>query len=73
MKIEMLETVKHAGDTYPAEDQRTVDDEIGRYFCDNGWARDMSGEYPTAERDISGQRVVHPDNALSGHNASEVK
>jgi hypothetical protein len=61
MKIEMIETVKHERDEYLAEDQRTVPDELGAYFCANGWAKDIEGQVPTGERK-TGVATVTPDN-----------
>lgn len=35
-------------------DTITVPDKLGQYWCDNGWARDVSGDYPTGERKTTG-------------------
>lgn len=73
MKINMLETVKHDGQTYEAEDTRTVPDGLGEYFCDMGWAKDASGAYAGGERDINKQRSIDPEKVYVGHKTSGVK
>jgi hypothetical protein len=49
MRIELLKTVKHDGRTYTQTDVLTVDDDLGKYFCENGWAKDLANVVPTAE------------------------
>ncbi len=48
MKITMLETVKHDGQTYEDGEQRVVSEAVGSYFCGHGWA--SSDEAPTGDR-----------------------
>lgn len=64
MKIELLETVKHDGQVFTEGDIRTVDDELGAYFCRAGWSKDVDGKVETAPRDVN--RVV----TLGVHNAT---
>ena len=71
MKIEMLESVKHDGGEYLQGDQRNVSDEVGAYFCGNGWAKDVDGKVATAERDVN-RKVLAPANVFHGHKAGEV-
>ena len=68
MRIEVLERIKHDGRVFDAEDISTVNKAMGEYFCDNGWARDLSGEYPTAERSTTRKVVLSPDkiNLING-------
>lgn len=63
MRIEVIEpeSFKHAGDQFDYEDIRTVPAVTGKYFCDNGWARDLSGKYPTAERDTKRKVMLSPE------------
>ena len=35
------------GDIFEFDDQRTVSDERGEYFCRAGWVEDMSGQVAT--------------------------
>ncbi len=68
MKIEILESFKHDGEEFVKDDTRTVDDELGAYFCSAGWAKDCDGKVETAPRDVN--RVVTLDihNAVSDQN-----
>jgi hypothetical protein len=53
MKIECLTTFKDADNGTPATfhlgDTLTVSDADGARFCAAGWAKDTSGQVPTAE------------------------
>ena len=60
MKVEILEEngIKHGNkdgilEVFNFGDIRTVPDDVGEYFCALGWAKDVDGKTPTAERDIS--------------------
>jgi len=72
MKIELLEKVMHGRDVFEAGDVRTVQDDLGAYFCSCGWAKDVDGNVETAERDIHAKRMV-PDSVVHGVSTSEVK
>lgn len=61
MRIEVIEPFKHDGDQFDFEDVRTVPAAVGKYFCDNGWARDLSGKHPTAERDTKRKVMLSPE------------
>ena len=50
MKIKLLETVKHGGHEYVADDEVTVADDLGEYFCTAGWAQDLAGDIKTGDR-----------------------
>lgn len=50
MKVEALETIKHHPHYLSAGDQITVDDELGQYFVDLGWCRNV-------ETDEVGERI----------------
>lgn len=51
VKIEILSLIKHDGQEYLAEEVRKVAPDLARYFCKNGWARDLSGQIATGEPD----------------------
>lgn len=42
MKIEVLCTFLHEQARFEVGDMRTVSDELGSYFINNGWARDIA-------------------------------
>lgn len=72
MKIEILETFLDGRDRYENGEVREVSEDSGAYFCGCGWAKDMSGNVQTAERQKNGE--VRLDIRGSNHNqtASEV-
>jgi hypothetical protein len=43
MRIKVKELIKHGRERYEAGDERTVDDELGAYFVENGWAAEVGG------------------------------
>lgn len=53
MRVKILEDVKHDGSDYLKDDELTVTDDLGAYFCENGWAKDASGTVTTAKRDVN--------------------
>ena len=65
MKVKILEDIKHEGQQFTKDEQLTVDDALGTYFCNAGWAKDMAGKVKTAERDP--HRKVLLDVASAGH------
>ena len=70
MRIEILETIKEGRDEFVKDDIRTVSDELGKYFCDNGWARDVTGQANTAERETA-EVSITPDNVTHATEAGE--
>ena len=60
MKVEILETIKHERDQFEAGETRVVPDNLGAYFCANGWAKDTEGKVETAERDIHRTAILDP-------------
>lgn len=52
MIVEMLEDVLHGRETFAKGEHRRVSDEDGKFFCGNGWAKDLDGQVETATRDI---------------------
>ena len=51
MKVEILEKkLKSHGYIFEQGDVVTVPDDVGVAWCGNGWAKDMDGNTPTAER-----------------------
>lgn len=53
MKIEVLEN-RLSSDGFSGElgDRFTVPDNIGSKWCALGWAKDLSGSFPTGERKV---------------------
>lgn len=47
MRVEALTRFKHGRETWEHGDIRTVADDLGTYFCDCGWAKDLDGNIPT--------------------------
>lgn len=72
MQVKFLEQIKHQGNNYEADDVTTVDDQTGAYFCSNGWAEDLSGSVPTAERDVNRRVTLDVDSAKQNTRA-EIK
>ncbi|WP_430009851.1 hypothetical protein [Methylophaga lonarensis] len=62
--IKMLETVKHAGVSYPKDAQLPVAKTLGEHFCDMGWAEDVDGKCPTGERDVHRKKLISPDDVV---------
>lgn len=69
MKVEILEEKLKAKDRetgrhYDLEegDRVTVSDLCGQHWCDQGWSKDLSGDYPTAERRVV-NATVQPHSA----------
>jgi hypothetical protein len=48
MRIKINQTIKHSGRPYAANDELTVDDGLGAYFCSCGWATRLDGDGPPA-------------------------
>ena len=51
MRVEITEqNLKDAGHDLVKGDRITVDDELGKYWCSLGWAKDTSGKVKSAPR-----------------------
>ena len=62
MDIKVLRDFLHGTHRYRQGDVcHQVDDLVGRYFCDAGWAEDLSGAYPTGN--------PGPNTVLAPHSA----
>src|SRR3990167_2615112 len=67
MKIKVLEEKFLDGrDTYLKDEIRTVEDERGRRFVENGWAEDLDGVVKTGDRDKSHGRNLDIQNSTLG-------
>jgi len=65
--IEILRNIKHDGQQFHAGEIRIVTDQLGGYFCGNGWAREKGGEVMPADttpKTLSVKSVTH------GHKAA---
>ena len=70
MKVEILEpSIKHEIDgvlvTFEQGEIRSVPDNVGSFFCANGWAKDVDGNVETAERDVNRLAMLDVDSAVS--------
>ena len=64
MKIEALTTFIIGRDRFEAGDVRTVSDESGAFYCDCGWAKDITGQTTTGTQadgsvDLAIQNATH--------------
>ena len=67
MKIKVLEEkFLDCRDTYLKDEIRTVEDERGRRFVENGWAEDLDGVVKTGDRDKSHGRNLDIQNSTLG-------
>lgn len=71
MKIELLEKVLHGRDKFEAGDVRTVDDDLGAYFCAAGWAKDLDGNVETVPHQKN-HKVLVPDSVAHKLTSTEV-
>lgn len=70
MHVKILEElIKHEIDgvlnTFEKDEQRSVPDAVGAYFCKNGWAEDVEGNAETADRDPGAAVELGVDSAVS--------
>lgn len=76
MKVEFLESVKHAIDdelkSFSEGDIVTVPDAVGEYFCSLGWAKDVDGKVETGERDTN-KVVLTPARVRQTAQAQEIE
>ena len=66
MKIEVIELFLDGKDRFEPTDIRTVDDERGAYFVNNGWAKDLSGEVATGAPGANADLVIESSAHVSG-------
>jgi len=69
MKIEILITFKHDGQTFETGEVRVVDDVTGEYFCRAGWAKDLSGSVATGKPNTN-DVVLMVDNITNAKNTT---
>lgn len=67
MKVEILTSFTHKGENFILDDQRTVSDADGEYFCRAGWARDLSGTIPTGNPGPADVVLEVQDTSVSTH------
>ena len=70
-RIQMLNDVKDTDGVYLKGEVRLVTPEKCGYFCGVGWAKDLTGEVPTAELDTSPKELV-VSSAKNGTKAAKV-
>lgn len=71
LKIEAFEDIKDGPFVVTAEDIITVPHEYGARWCENGWAKDVTGVVPTGRREVMGVKLV-PTPSVHVAGASEV-
>lgn len=71
MRIECLTNFKHGRRDYTKDDQITVDDELGAYFCTAGWAKDLDGNVETVVH-TPGDVVLAPAGVMHGHGVDAI-
>lgn len=78
MRVKILEDeFRHeiAGEglrVFRKDDELTVPDADGEYFCANGWAQDLEGNVETAERDTN-RKVLFVDKVAETTAAGEAQ
>jgi hypothetical protein len=70
MQVKILEeSIKHEIDgilnVFTKDEVRSVPDEVGQYFCANGWAEDVAGDVETVERDANADVSLDVDSVVS--------
>lgn len=61
MWTEILLPFADGGELFAKGETACVEEWRGKYFCDNGWAKDMDGKYSTATPN-RGMIIIRPDN-----------
>jgi hypothetical protein len=56
--IEIVQTFKHGGQTFYQGERRVVSEGDAGYFCGLAWAKDLAGETPTGEPDLSPKKLI---------------
>jgi hypothetical protein len=69
MKVEILKEFKHGKEVYFPEEIVITEDTICKFWCDAGWAKDVSGIYPTGnpsptETILLIENLVQPNTTL---------
>jgi len=60
MKVEILETKLSSHGFYAeAGDRLTVTDAVGATWCQNGWAKDLSGQISQSDRVVT-DSIINP-------------
>jgi hypothetical protein len=73
MKVEILETKLSSHGFYAeAGDRLTVTDAVGATWCQNGWAKDLSGQIGLTERVVTDNTINTTDMSItvSGESAN---
>jgi hypothetical protein len=72
MRVEITEErLKDAGYNLGKGDIITVADEVGRSWCENGWAKDVEGKVESGER-VPGVRELKVHNSKVTGTASQI-
>lgn len=66
MQIKTRTKLKDAGYNLGEGDVVTVDDEIGKAWCDAGWAEDVAGAHPSAPL-VPGVAAVKAEKLTQSH------
>ena len=53
MKVEILKEFKHNRDTYYVGEVVIIEDNVAKFWCDAGWAKDLEGNYATGNPGIN--------------------
>ena len=61
VRLEVLDDFRHEGRQYTKGDIVSVERSLAAIACDNGWGRDLDGEYKT-EAFTPGVRAIQPEN-----------
>ena len=67
MRIEALTEFLHGRERYMQGDVRTVADDLGAYFCQCGWAKDLDGNVETGNPGPT-DVILAPDSVVHGLN-----
>lgn len=66
MKIECLTTFLHERDRYGQGDIRTVSDELGTYFVEQGWVKPVGGATEAGETTLDIKNVIQTQEVRHG-------
>lgn len=70
-RIRIDDSFRHDGRPYTADDEITVDADLGEYFCKNGWASRLDGDGPAADP-VPDDVTLEVQNGQLGHAAEDV-
>jgi hypothetical protein len=66
MKVEILETKLSSHGFYAeAGDRLTVTDAVGATWCQNGWAKDLSGQIGQSDRVVTDSTINPTDMSIT--------